>query len=494
VPGALMAKMGVDRVIADDGMLDIHLNDARNLLKTGVLLGGANNNSDVRLIVDTDRDFANLKGAAIAKFAASGVDVISYGDNLDFHNNLSQSKNFIDTISSGTKNGIVFDLSNGADGSSASLIHLNLGVLGTAGIGQNFVSTVNSLDDMIYLNSRHSGNGGAYFDQMLVQSSGIRSDWVSLTGIDVVDNTSESVWDAWDTGEIVDDNAILNTIASMTKVVAKANASAGSVVLLDMQYNHADNGYSLAEVLYHIYDNDGDTVDMLREMTEFGKTVASVKNLYADLRVSGDDTNEITSDADFQSAIIKNINKLGFKGVVVDENAVNDYASLDDDFGVGRYFNNDGLDELASDILPLAQISQSLDIVYQLDASSASSSVGLSEYLYADGSLVHDTDGALVLKDDYFNFKSNVSAIDKIIITNAQDGDMSLDLSEFGVYGGTGSNFNTMINHTVNGGKATTSNELFEIKTSDGKYVQVQIVGLLDYTQFNAADLKAHAE
>jgi hypothetical protein len=122
------------------------------------------------------------------------------------------------------------------------------------------------------------------------------------------------------------------------------------------------------------------------------------------------------------------------------------------------------------------------------------------------------------IKDNYLNsdFKANVGAIDRIIISNGQDGDLSLDLSAFGVYGAgwssstatqvidpvnggliayntikvNDSNFAAMITHTVNGGKATTANDMFEIRTSAGKYVAVQIVGLTDWTQFNAADLK----
>jgi hypothetical protein len=200
---------------------------------------------------------------------------------------------------------------------------------------------------------------------------------------------------------------------------------------------------------------------------------------------------------------------MGFKGIVVDENSVNDYGLLENlfDYDVGR----DAELGQSDDVLPIAQFAQSLDIVYQLDAASSSSSVGLSSYLYENGTV---TD---IIKEDYVSeFKSNVGAIDRIIITNGQDGDLSLDLSAFGVYGGgwrsstttqvidpvnggiieydttkvNDSNFAAMITHTVNGGKATTANDMFEIRTSAGKYVTLQIVGLTDWTQFNAADLK----
>ncbi len=511
VPGSLLAKMGVDRIVADDGMLDIRLNDARNLLKvtkdnaTPPMLGNVGDKSDVNLIIEMDRDFSNTKAPVIAQYAKSGIDIISYEGNLNFLNSLSQSKNLIDTVSAGVKNGIGFNLSS--EYSDISDIHLNIGVLSSAGIGANLLATVNNLDDHIYINSRNSNySQGAdiVFDQIELLASGVRSDWVSINNMSLV--WSDGYSDSWgdDPWNNVNYETVLNTFASMTKVVAKANSAPGAAVLVDMQdYSNSDYGSSAGNILKEIWASD--RAIFAREMAEFGKTVFGIKNLYADFRVSDDDWNQVTENSDFQSDLISNFSKMGFKGIVVDENSVNDYA----DYGAGR--GADG-DNFSSDVLPLSKFSQSLDIVYHLDAASSSSSVGLSSYLYEDGSV---TDA---VKDNYFNsdFKANVGAIDRIIITNGQDGDLSLDLSAFGVYGAgwssstatqvidpvnggfinyntikvNDSNFAAMITHTVNGGKATTANDMFEIRTSAGKYVAVQIVGLTDWTQFNAADLK----
>jgi hypothetical protein len=510
VSGTLLAKMGVDRIVADDGMLDLHLNDARNLMKitkdnpTPPMLGSIGDKSDVNLIIDSARDFANTKAPAIAQYAKSGIDIITYSGELNFLNSLSQSKNLIDTVSAGVKNGISFDLEQD--------IHLNIGVLSSAGIGAGLLATVNNLGNHIYLNSRDSGSymdmydyPVTMFDQLELQSSGMRSDWVSVNNMSLVGSSGNS-------SEIgFNNDTILNNFASMTKVLAKANGAPGAVVMVDMQSASDDYGYSAANILHDIYNFDGFTI-MQREMLEFGKTVTGIKNLYADFRVSGEDYNQLTqagNDDGFQSALINNFSKMGFKGIVVDENSINDYAMLDNEtaYSVGRWTEGEGL---SSDVLPLSQFSQSLDIVYHLDAASSSSSVGLSSYLYENGSVTDE------IKDDHFDFKSNVGTIDRIIISNGQDGDLSLDLSEFGVYGSNwttvkttdvmnpvsgsyetldttrinDSNFASMITHTVNGGKATTANDMFEIHTSSGKYVTVQIVGLTDWTQFNAADLK----
>jgi len=484
-------------------MLDINLNDARNLLKVTKdnaappMLGNVGDKSDVNLIINTARDFANTKAPLIAQYAKSGIDIISYGGDFRFLNSLSQSKNLIDTVSAGVKNGISFNLS--------SDIHLNIGVLSSAGIGANLLATVNNLDDHIFINSKDSSHtyNGVVYNQIELSASGMRSDWVSLNNMSLVLENGNN------TNQSINLDNILNSFASMTKVVAKANAAPGAAVLVDMQdHFDSDNGHSAGNILFEIWDqNDGSTA-LKREMAEFGKAVTGIKNLYADFRVSGDDWNQVNDDSGFQSDLITNFSKMGFKGIVVDENSVNDYSTLAvEGYEVAR----DTDSGQSYDVLPLAKFAQSLDIVYQLDAASSSSSVGLSSHLYENGTVT------TLVKENYVDeFDSNVGAIDRIVITNGQDGDLSLDLSAFGVYGAgwssstatqvidpvigglinyntirvNDSNFAAMITHTVNGGKATTANDMFEIRTSAGKYVAVQIVGLTDWTQFNAADLK----
>ena len=184
---------------------------------------------------------------------------------------------------------------------------------------------------------------------------------------------------------------------------------------------------------------------------------------------------------------------------MIDDHVLNDYSAADNLFGSS---SGDDRSDWSDDYMALSSVAQSLDIVYALDATDTSSSLGLSKYVYdQEGNIttsVVDDVKVLNLKDDAFNFRANTNTIDRIVISNAGDGDMSIDLSEFGVYGdnwmdGSGSyasNFSSMISHTVNGGKATTANDMFEIHTSAGKWVTLQIVGLTDWTQFNAADLK----
>lgn len=480
VPSTLITKMGVDRIIADDGNLDIHLNDARNLLKTGVFLGNAGDKSDVNLIVDNDRDFANLKAPAIVTFAAKGVDVISYDAQINFINSLSQSKNLIDTISAGIRNGIAFDL-HGND------IRLNTGFLSMAGVGAGFVSAVNNLSSDIYLETRHNlADGSQGYDSITVEASGIRADWIKVSNYN---------WWGFDDEISISVDDQMNSYASMTKVVAKANATTGAAVLVDMQYG--TNDYAATEVLRYVWDGeagDEDSVGVIREMTEFGKIIGTLKNVYGDFRTSGDDENMITDDSAFQSVLLSNLNKMNLKGIVIDDHVLNDYSSIDDAFDTS---SGDERSDYVGDYMALSSTAQSLDIVYALDATDTSSSLGLSRYVYdQEGnittSLVDDVT-VLNLKDDAFNFRANVNTIDRIVISNASDGDMSIDLSEFGVYGDNwlnsagdaqDSNFTSMVF------RKGQSQDTFELKASSGKLVTLQIVGLTDYTQFNAADLK----
>ena len=480
VPSTLITKMGVDRIIADDGNLDIHLNDARNLMKTGVFLGNAGDKSDVTLIVDNNRDFANLKAPAIVTFAAKGVDVISYDAQINFINSLSQSKNLIDTISAGIRNGIAFDL-HGND------IRLNTGFLSMAGVGAGFVSAVNNLSSDIYLETRHNlADGSQGYDSITVEASGIRADWIKVSNYN---------WWGFDDEISISVDDQMNSYASMTKLVAKANATTGAAVLVDMQYG--TNDYAATEVLRYVWDGeagDEDSVGVIREMTEFGKIIGTLKNVYGDFRTSGDDENVITDDSAFQSVLLSNLNKMNLKGIVIDDHVLNDYESMFDTFTTS---SGDERSDYVGDYMALSSTAQSLDIVYALDATDTSSSLGLSKYVYdQEGNIttsLADDVTVLNLKDDAFNFRANVNTIDRIVISNASDGDMSIDLSEFGVYGDNwlnsegdaqDSNFTLMVF------RKGQSQDTFELKASSGKLVTLQIVGLTDYTQFNAADLK----
>ena len=187
---------------------------------------------------------------------------------------------------------------------------------------------------------------------------------------------------------------------------------------------------------------------------------------------------------DLQNTFLNNFAKLGLRGIVVNENVVNDFVSLGENQGIDLTDGND-----ISQNLPISQMAQTLDIIYKLDADSTTSSTGLSEYVYQSGS-IYDNGGGAILKDGIFAFRANVNAIDKIMITNAANGDMSIDLSELGLYGAntngvTASNFSSVVSH-----RSTDANDTFHLAASNGHDVIIQIVGLTDYTQFTASDLK----
>ncbi len=186
---------------------------------------------------------------------------------------------------------------------------------------------------------------------------------------------------------------------------------------------------------------------------------------------------------DLQNTFLNNFAKLGLRGIVVNENVVNDFVSLGENQGIDLTDGN-----YISQNLPISQMAQTLDIIYKLDADSTTSSTGLSEYVYQSGSIYEN--GGAVMKDGIFAFRANVNAIDKIMITNAANGDMSIDLSELGLYGAntngvTASNFSSVVSH-----RSTDANDTFHLAASNGHDVIIQIVGLTDYTQFTASDLK----
>jgi hypothetical protein len=149
-------------------------------------------------------------------------------------------------------------------------------------------------------------------------------------------------------------------------------------------------------------------------MKTFGNLIKGIKNVYVDFSVSSSDNMLINSDAanmdgnatDFQDAFLTNFSKLGIRGIVVDDNVINDYLTLEEGVGI----------DLGYDIaqhLPISEMAQTLDVIYQLDADSVTSSVGLSMYLYEDGG-IYLNDGPKY-KDEYFSFRSNVNAIDLIL-------------------------------------------------------------------------------
>jgi len=258
-------------------------------------------------------------------------------------------------------------------------------------------------------------------------------------------------------------------------------------------YSAQDGNYAgLYDILYANANGNDDRFVM--GMKNFGNLIKGIKNIYVDFRVDLNEPALINSSAAddqgadiYQDLFLTNFSKLGARGIVVDDSVVNNYMALADEIEV----QNDRPD-LANDALnlPIAEMAQTLDIIYALDADNTQSSVGLSQYVYDNGSILASNGNSWSKDAIDGEFRGNVNSIDKIVITNAANGDMSIDLSELGLYGAGGGsdglgNFSSKVTHL-----STDANDTFHLAANNGHDVVIQIVGLTDYRQFTASDIR----
>ena len=554
LPSNIVSKLGIDRIVAQDGNLDIGFMDARNALKAGLSFGNAGDNSDATLWVNHSNDLAALKAPLINSFAAKGIDVLAYdatevaldqngspimdprsghvATGLDFEGSASNSKNFIDMVSAAVKAGMSVDFSSlldsrigEGDGVYANHVVLAASSLAMPGAASNFVTTVNAMGDQgIYV-------GRAIMDQQThqqlgdlaieVHTSGLAASSVEVSDFRVADNEEY----------LPNASAVISQLGSLVKSIGKADATGMALVDMTSTYDQNASKFGLFDAIQGVeerFNSQGynpTVAAIAADMQTFGKAVAGVSNLYADFRLSDVDAafsaeishydgvynggNGISTGgtAAVEKAVMTNLVKSGFKGIVIDDHVLNDLGAMATGIALASTASSENQTwgvaatvatalNLASDgsgvynnALSLSQAAQSLDVVYSLDASDLSSSVGLSKYVIgADGNGIgelYSVNGAdqfqYYLKDGVSGFRANANTIDKIMISNASNGDMSIDLSEFGV---NQSNFGSMIAQVA--GKEDT----FMLHANNGKYISIQILGLTDHNQFTAADLR----
>jgi len=554
LPSNIVSKLGVDRITAQDGNLDIGFMDARNALKAGLSFGNAGDNSDATIWVTHANDLAALKAPLINSFAAKGIDVLAYDatqvaldpegnpltdtrtghvvTGLDFEGSASNSKNFIDMVSAATKAGMSVDFSSLLDsrigdgeGVYANHVVLAASSLAMPGAASNFVTTVNAMGDQgLYV-------GRAIMNPQTHQQVGdlaveVHTSGLAASSIEVSDFRADQ-----NMSSFANETAAISQLGSLVKSVAKADAPGMALVDMTSTYDQNANKYGLFDAIQSIEDHfnsagyNPSVSAIASDMLTFGKAVAGASNLYADFRLSDVDaafSAEIShydgvynsgdgmttgGTAAVETAVMTNLVKAGFKGIVIDDHVLNDFGAMATGIAATSLASSENQDwsdatdvaaalNLASDgtgvynnALSLSQAAQSLDVVYALDASDLSSSVGLSKYVIgADGNGIgelYSVNGAdqfqYYLKDGVSGFRANANTIDKILISNASNGDMSVDLSEFGV---SQSNFSSMIAQVA--GKEDT----FMLHANNGKYISIQILGLTDHNQFTAADIR----
>jgi len=542
LPTAIVSRLGIDRITAQDGNLDIGFRDARNAMKSKVAFGNIGDNSDVTMHISNSNDLTALKATMVGGFVNSGVDVIAYdamtaatygqngllvktGVNLEM--SASNSKNFIDMVAAATRANVAVDFSSVAElGETTSDINghvvLAASALTMPGSAANFVTTVNAFGDqglyvgrpmMTYDDQQHRY---VYSGDLAIEvgSSGLATSSVEITDLRADDN-----------------NATLAEIGALVKTVAKATGA--GMALVDFTSGFNDGASEKFGLFDGIQANGGaeDSSVMAITLKTFGKAVMGVSNLYADLRIADSEADAnmgisvgSTGDAGMQTAVLTNLSKFtnggalisGFKGIVIDDHVLNDFWTMADNIEIasldtsssGMWSWEDGLalgalnaNDDFNNALDLSLAAQSLDIVYALDASDLSSSVGLSKYVIGTdgtglGDFFEEESSYLLgttvmtvttehfgfyLKDAVSNFRSNANTIDKIIISNAAAGDMSIDLSELGL---TQQNFDQKM-RWVNG-----KEDQFILDANNGKKIALQILGLTDHTQFTSADIR----
>jgi len=486
IPSTLLNKLGVDRIVASDGNLDLDLVEARGLSKTGVFLGTTGDSSDVTLHINNDRDLSSLKSQTVQKLAAVGVDVMSVeidsslldstpadDPELNLYRSLASSKNLLDSLSAIKNSGMSFDIHGTEIGVSLSSVI-------TPGAGASLVNAISLLGHINVGNVTENHSTHAVTENIVsVSTSGIKDNWIEITDMSRADSG-------------------ISGVAADVKSIAKAVSANGGAVLLKAGGYNLDS-YSAADGMYAglydvLYKADGNQDHFVAGMQSFGNLIKGVKNIYVDFRVDLNEPALINSSAvdldgrpkDFQDSFLTNFSKLGARGIVVDDSVINNYTALEVEID-----KTADRPDLANDPLnlPISEMAQTLDIIYALDADNTQSSVGLSKLVYQSGSILR-TNGYGFAKD-YIDreFRGNANSIDKIVITNAANGDMSIDLSELGLYGADGDgyqgNFNSKVTHL-----STDANDTFHLAANNGHDVVIQIVGLTDYRLFTSSDIK----
>jgi len=446
-PQNIMLKMGVDRVIGKDGVLDIGLFDAQKLLAKYTMLGNTGDNTDVQVYVDSSWALGSLKASSIGKLYAGGADTLVYvgsGTNADFPDVIdysyssSQTKNFIDSMGTAVRLGMNIDFGRylGYGDPTSYTVKLAISGLALFGAGQNFVNIVNAIGDTPISLGTHSYSFNGPVDMELgISKSGIYYNWIEAKDFEGMSS------------------ATMGQIGSFLKTTARANLN-GSLVVDAIGNTASDMPTS------GLFDLD--TFDS-ESMKALGIQLQGLKNVYLDLRTADLDPYAYGSSVNVAPTdVLKKVASGGFKGVIVDHATINDWNTILSD-------------TISTGPLTLGALAPTLDVVYQLDATDALASNGLS--LYASD--LNGYTGTWKQNMDT-GFLARLNTIDKIVVTGAADGDMSIDLSGFGV---TQENFTTKI------ARVGTSNSDFLMQASNGKYVGISIVGLTDYTKFSAADL-----
>ncbi len=448
-PQNIMTKMGVDRVIGKDGVLDIGLFDAQKLLAKNTMLGNAGDNTDVQVYIDNTWALGNLKPSAVNKLFVGGVDTLVFvgngtdydsPDQIDYSYSSAQTKNFIDSMGAAVRLGMNLDFGRylgNEDGPTPYTVKLAVSGLALTGAGQNFVNIVNAIGDAPVFLATHTYSWSGQRDMELgISKSGIYDNWI----------------EAKDFSGMSD--ATMGEIGGFLKTTARANLNGSLVVDAIGKVNSEISASGL-------FDLESFSADSLKSL---GIQLKGMKNVYLDLRTSDLDPNEYGSSVDIVASAdtLKKVSSGGFKGVIVDHSALNDWNTV---FG----------ETISTGPLSISNLAPTLDVVYQLDATDSLASFGLSAFV-ADESGYSD---ALKINSDSA-FTMRLNTIDRIVITGAADGDMNIDLSGFGV---TQENFAQKIT------RVGSSNSDFMMQADNGKNVGISIVGLTDFTKFTAADL-----
>lgn len=491
IPSTLLNKLGVDRIVASDGNLDLSILEARNLAKANVFLGSVGDTSDVTLTIDHLRDLSSLKAQPVQKLAAMGVDVmrldLSADINpvptdpsmmrtapveLDLYRSIAVSKNLLDTLSAVKTAGMAFD-------SLGLEVGVSLSSVMAPGAGASFVNAVNLMGNINVGTAVVNRETQELTENVVtVSASGIKDNWLEISDFARIDSGIVGV-------------------ASVTKSIAKANSANGGAVLMKAGGVNLDNYFAEDGLYAGLYDvlytsASGSNGIFVSNMQTFGNLTKGIKNIYVDFRTDPTEAAHINSSSadtiganDYQDVFLTNFSKLGARGIVVDDSVINDYHAL-----------SVGVDSPALDAdeqnLPISEMNQTLDIIYALDADNTESSVGLSQFVYEDGSLFVNVQGPYIKRALDSEFRGNVNSIDKIVINNASNGDLSIDLSELGLFGaGWGdngqSNFDAVVKHYN-----SDANDTFHLAANNGKDVIIQIVGLTDWRQFTASDIKEY--
>ena len=473
IPANILKKFGVDRIISSDGVLDMKLSDAQKLLPRGVTFGNKGDSTDVNVYLSNEKELSSLKASTVTTLFNAGVDKLIYvGDSItpdripsdtpviDLSNSASRSKNVIDSMATAIKAGMQIDFGQGVDQDqniAPYAIKLAASSLALAGAGANFNTLVNGIGDQgVSLGKNTRVNGQDISTSVLVKSAAV-GNWLEVSDLSGLQGDGNF--------------APVKDVATFIKLASRA--SVGGNLVVDML--GADQSSGLQNFLAD--KATGDTSAQVKDLKILGKELAGVKNVYADLRL--EDGADTADESQNWSALLANYDDAGFKGVLIDSHTLVDFAGIESDHAIDLDIDN------GDQAMDLSYLAATLNVIYVLDASNIVSSTGLSKYVtHGDGSY-HFVGNALE-KDNSVNFMQNLSAVDKVMITNGASGDLAIDLSGFGV---TQDNFATKITAKV-GVAGTSADSFFMLAADNGKAIEIQIVGLQQNSGlFTAADL-----